>query len=228
MVAFSILAIALHYISFCCLFIGVKLLVSVSSVWCVFTEWICRSFALWLWWIFMDLFVHVLHCSWATNGHPRLQLFQPTEVCCTKGWALPRDRWTWRSCWHVALGGRKVGTLKLTSWHHRKMEPGILQTLGVSFLALHIWGPYQKLMSRRVVGNGSSPRKPEGLRWDTTFDGWPSQVLEEPEPEAKLAKPPPVATAPVQTFTPKAGLDNMFQWRQAYISFLFSEDWYVE
>ena len=124
MVAFSILAIALHYISFCCLFIGVKLLVSVSSVWCVFTEWICRSFALWLWWIFMDLFVHVLHCSWATNGHPRLQLFQPTEVCCTKGWALPRDRWTWRSCWHVALGGRKVGTLKLTSWHHRKMEPG--------------------------------------------------------------------------------------------------------
>ena len=31
------------------------------------------------------------------------------------------------------------------------------------------------------------------------------QVLEEPEPEAKLVKPPPVATAPVQTFTPKAG-----------------------
>lgn len=46
MVAFSILAIALHYISLCCLFIGVKLLVSVSSVWCVFTDRQLKSAAL--------------------------------------------------------------------------------------------------------------------------------------------------------------------------------------
>lgn len=41
-----------------------------------------------------------------------------------------------------------------------------------------------------------------------TFKWTVSKVLEEPEPEAKLVKPPPVATAPVQTFTPKARLEK--------------------
>lgn len=48
----------------------------------------------------------------------------------------------------------------------------------------------------RLEGGKTIPKthvKEGGWRW----------VLEEPEPEAKLAKPPPVATAPVQTFTPK-------------------------
>ena len=76
-------------------------------------------------------------------------------------------------------------------------------------------------MSRRVVGNGPSPWKPEVSHVGTLFDTTESQVLEEPEPEAKLAKPPPVATAPVQTFTPKARC-FMFQ----LISSHFSEDWY--
>lgn len=61
----------------------------------------------------------------------------------------------------------------------------------------------------RVVGDRGGPAGMWRLDGGKTIPkthvkegGW-KWVLEEPEPEAKLAKPPPVATAPVQTFMPK-------------------------
>jgi len=61
----------------------------------------------------------------------------------------------------------------------------------------------------RVIGERGGPAGMWRLEGGKTIPkthvkegGW-KWVLEEPEPEAKLAKPPPVATAPVQTFTPK-------------------------
>ncbi|CAJ1362907.1 unnamed protein product [Effrenium voratum] len=61
----------------------------------------------------------------------------------------------------------------------------------------------------RVIGERGGPAGMWRLEGGKTIPkthvkegGW-KWVLEEPEPEAKLAKPPPVATAPVETFVPK-------------------------
>mmetsp|Transcript_62748 Transcript_62748/g.147126 ORF Transcript_62748/g.147126 Transcript_62748/m.147126 type:complete len:478 (+) Transcript_62748:55-1488(+) len=61
----------------------------------------------------------------------------------------------------------------------------------------------------RVIGDHGGPAGMWRLECGKTVPkthvkegGW-RWVLEEPEPEAKLAKPPPVQTTPVETFTPK-------------------------
>ena len=59
-----------------------------------------------------------------------------------------------------------------------------------------------------MVGSGLKPERHSILQHPSVQHPSAAQVLEEPEPEAKLVKPPPVAVAPVETFTPKAGWET--------------------